>query len=345
MPVTISGGIFNFTDGSYIAPTYSGSIYNFINPLVGVKQVYIDANYTYVISDPGLTIFDTAEELAYAYINYLGVTSITGNDDYIYLGTTSSGLRRLNKTCISGSILTPYDISDCLYDYITYPYIEDESITYLHANGDYLGLITTSGTVVKAAKIDNQGYVSAATISGGITATKCYMTTAGLLYYVVSGTEWSVDRTNTLSAWSTPDISYLAGGSILATSIIPTDIYVTEGTSSDGTSNTLFITTTSGTYIIDEGTNNHIVYLTGSGTSSGTSYFILHGTNIFASIWADPTTSLTNGKFYITNSDSLHVINNNQNVIHDYYSSIIAGRTEETLDYTDIVDIGADYGI
>ena len=60
--------------------------------------------------------------------------------------------------------------------------------------------------------------------------------------------------------------------------------------------------------------------------------------NIVA-IWADQTTSLTNGKIYISTTDSFNIINSETGIVVDYYTETHAGEAGETLQGDDIVDI------
>ncbi len=74
-------------------------------------------------------------------------------------------------------------------------------------------------------------------------------------------------------------------------------------------------------------------------------YNILLNNNTLTSVWADPTASLNNGKFYIGNKESLTIINHNssQAFIEDYFSKTIKGSTNETLNSEDVVDINVAY--
>lgn len=295
MPIpVISGGIFNFSEAGYLPPTWSGAYsYDFA---VGVEnegiscyeiwvetnngqwtdellaqwtecspgvlnQIWTDDYYVYAAIDFGLDIIDIVTEMKIAYIDYnTGFKTVWANDDKIFLGTTNSGIKYLDKTCISGSIMTPYDLGSCLSDYVT-PYgITSNNIRYVHGNNDKLVCCTASG--VDVFKMDPQGYRSYTTVSG---ASKCFMTSTGKFYYTtISGVVWSVNRVDTtLVDWQMPDNSYVAGGSLIEEVIRFNDLYVTEGTTLNGISNTLFLATSSGVYVIDEGTQTKNIYYTG----------------------------------------------------------------------------------
>lgn len=81
-------------------------------------------------------------------------------------------------------------------------------------------------------------------------------------------------------------------------------------------------------------------------------YNILYGTsNNFTSIWCDPETSLTNGRFYVGREDDLTIISNNssQAYVEDYYLTTTSGEsgspgeTGEVLNAGDSIDINVVY--
>jgi hypothetical protein len=254
-----------------------------------------------------------------AYANYdAGYSTIWANDADIFLGTFSSGIKNLSKSNITTNTTDPIDISAYIMNYLNYPDITSDNIRYLHGNNDKLLCITDSG--IDVYKMHPQAYRSTSSESN---AYKGFMTSKSF-YYTTSGVQWSINRVNTcLVDWAEPDYSYIAGSGILASGIKINDIYVTEGTSADNVSNTLFIATSSGVAIIDEFSLEYIIY-----------YY-----DNIASIWADPISGLNNGKVYISTSDSFNIVNLETNIVEDYYTEIHAGKAGETLQGNDIVDI------
>jgi hypothetical protein len=252
----IDGGIFNFTEEGYVAPSWSGSEYTFGTGLAGtVNQIWTDDTYVYTATTETLAIYEIESELQYAYING-DVSTVWANDYRVFFGTASSGIKYLYKTCISGSVVAPYDLVDCMYDY-TPPYgITSNNIRYIHGSGDLIMWCTDSG--IDVYKLEPNGYRSYTTTSG---AQKCFMTSAGKFYYTISGTEWSLNRVNSsLSNWTDPSYSYVTGGAILASGISINDMFVTENTSRYNTDNVIFTATSSGVYVIDEETLNYDNY-------------------------------------------------------------------------------------
>ena len=285
----ISGGVFAFLVGGYSPPppTWSGGEYSWEVTTVSdtncyqmwvdsntqwvdysdaqwgacyaglLNQIWTDEYYVYAAIDFGLEIIDIVTEMKIAYIDYHnGFNSVWANDERVYLATTNSGIKYLDKTCISGSIMTPYDLGACLTDYLT-PYgITNNNVRYIHGNDNRLMCCTESGVDILSSVTRTHTTIS--------DAYKCFLTSRDGYYTSVSGV-WSVSRVSSLTDWVTPDEIYVAGGGILHSGATMNDIFVTKETASDGTNNTLFIATNSGIYVIDEATGDKGVYYTSGG--------------------------------------------------------------------------------
>ena len=254
---TIGGYTFNFT-GSYTAPTWSGTHYYDFNAggFNNVKQIWTDEDYVYAATLSGLNIIEIESEKKYAQLTYSGgFTTAWADTDKIYLGTINSGIKYINKTCISGSVITPVELDNCLRDYVEQSLTSDE-IKYMHGNNRFLICCTSAG--VDVIKKEPQGYRSYTTVSG---TKKCFMTSTGKFYYsTISGTSWELNRVNIpLTDWTTPD--YVYGDPLIASNEI-TDMFVTEGTALDGVNNTVFCATVSGVYIINENDSSLKIYYT-----------------------------------------------------------------------------------
>ena len=222
-------------------------------------QVCTD-DYIYAATSQGLKIYDITSESVYAYVTYSGgFNTVWVNDDKVFVGTTTNGVKYINKTCISGSIGSPYELVTCLEDFSDLTYYHEltsDNIRYIHGSGDVLCMVTDSG--VDVVKIDPQSYRSYTNISG---AKKCFMTAAGKFYYTVSGTEWALNRVDScLYDWTEANKEYTVGSGIFESGIELNDMFITENTSSTSIDNTLFIATSSGIYIIDAETENYSIY-------------------------------------------------------------------------------------
>lgn len=223
-------------------------------------QIWTDDTYVYAATNSGASIVDIASESQGAYINFPdGFKSVYASDDTVFFATTASGVHCVDKTCINSSINNPIDITTCLYEYTVHT-LTSNSVRYIHGGGDFMMCTTTLG--VDIIKLEPHGYISN---TAEIGAQKCFMTSTGKGYYTVQHTNgsWSVDRINSsLQDWSAPDYTYITGSGILPESVAINDIFVTESTSSNGTDNTLFVATTSGIVIIDEGVLDYRIYYT-----------------------------------------------------------------------------------
>ncbi len=291
-------------------------------------SIWTDENNVYTATSSGSEIYDVISEEKYAYVNYLfNFTSVWANDSVVFYSTAGAGINYLNKTCISGTPSLQEDLSDCLLDYSN-PYgITSENIQYIHGSGDTLMMCCTSSGV--DVYWGDYSYRSSTTVSG---ARKCFMTSTGKFYYTVDkGNEWELNRVDSEKwDWTIPDYSYVTGSGILAEGLSINDMYIIETTASGGVDNVLFIATSSGVYIIDEGNLEYEVL----------DSTVLAGTNDnFTAIWADANTSLTSGQMYIASPSALSVINITNKTLIDAYTTTIKGAANEYLQQEDVVDI------
>jgi len=221
-----------------------------------LNQIWTDDDYVYAATSSGLDIIEIESEQRYAYITYGGGFTTTWADSTkVYLGTTASGVKYINKTCISGSIVSPYELSICLTDYLNTPDILSDQIIYIHGNGGYLAISTASGIDAKGPSVSGYTYVGL--------ASKVFATSLGEVYYITgSGTNKQVNVVDEINGyWSEPDTIYTTNSFILG-NVDLFDMFVTEGTSDTGVSNTLFLATSSGVYIIDEELYTSNIYYT-----------------------------------------------------------------------------------
>jgi len=266
---TVYGGIFDFNIPGYTPPNLTGGIYNFtdsVDTTAGtLYQIYSDELLVYSAASNGVGIYDIVTGEPYAYINYAdGVKTICGNSDRVYIGTTNSGIKYIDKSTISGSILSTYDLTTHLTDLST-PGISSSGIKYLSVKGNQLVACTTAG--IDYFRYSINPFIHSKTLISG--SQKCFVTDKSI-YYTVSGTntttsgmEYSLNRLDTcLTDWTTPTMTYTTGSGIFEAGIKLTDIYVTTATASnDG--NTIFCTTTSGVYVVDEDSQEYAIYYTG----------------------------------------------------------------------------------
>jgi hypothetical protein len=222
-----------------------------------LNQIWTDEDYVYAVTTSGLNIIDITTESKIGYIEYdTGFRTVWANDDKVFLGTTRA-IKYLNKTCIDANVNGMANLAVCLLDY-PIPYgITSSNVRYIHGSGDNLMMCCTSVGV----DVYWDGYRSSTIIPG---AQKCFMTSTGKFYYTVDkGNEWELNRVDKVFwDWTTPDYSYVTGSGILQEGLSINDIFVTEGTSYNEADNTLFIATSSGVVVIDEGSLTYRVYYT-----------------------------------------------------------------------------------
>jgi hypothetical protein len=265
--VDLQWGEYNFTewisDGNLDAQWSVYTTASAIATPLTLYQIWTDDTYVYAATSSGASIVDIASESQGAYISFNGgFKSVYANDDTVFFATTDSGIQYIDKTCINSSINNPVDITSCLYEYSVHT-LTSNNVRYVHGSGDFMMCTTTLG--VDIIKLEPHGYKSYTTITGDQNPYKCFMTSTGKGYYTVQHTNgsWSVDRINSsLQDWSAPDYTYITGSGILPENVAINDIFVTESTSSNGTDNTLFVATTSGIVIIDEGILDYRIYYT-----------------------------------------------------------------------------------
>jgi hypothetical protein len=211
----------------------------------------MDPQYVYAATSSGLSIVDIETEEQISFASYAdGFSSVWADDDYVYLGTTASGVMSLSKVYV-GLV----DLSSYVEPFLSYPDITCNQINYIHGNSNKLILCTVSG--VDIMRKDSL-YITHTYIS---TPQKCFVTeNYDYFYYTISGSTWSLNRlNNNRSNWTYADKTYFAGENFLAGVEKITDFFITEHTSTSGTNNTIFITTDIDVRVYDEGSEEYII--------------------------------------------------------------------------------------
>jgi len=193
------------------------------------QNVWAQGDYIYHTTTSGIDVYnDDASVLDYHISLPNAATAVWADDNYIYMGTLSSGIYR---STISGTASS----------YFTVPDITSNETIYLHGGGEFLCVTTISG-------VDQYNVVSGTRIHTSISgALKCYQTVTGPFYYVVAGDLNAVY--STASNWATPDHTY-SDQLLFVTQI--NDIHITEATSSYNNNNTIFVATNAGAHVIEE---------------------------------------------------------------------------------------------
>jgi len=271
------------------------------------KDVFIDTDNAYIVTSNGLDIYDLYTEQLSAFVSRDGgFVTIFGNNDYIFLGTTDSGVKCITKSCISGSISSPINLESCLNDLsVLTPYYEltSNKIVDIHIYENVLCAITNSG--VDVVKLNPQSFRSYTTVSG---AEKCFIT-KDELYYIVNN-ELCIVNTY-LVDWNAPTKCYSPGSGVLASGVNIKDLFVDTG----GIDNFIYLATNSGIYIINESTDSYNVY----------------GTNTYNSI------SILNNKIYASTVSGIEVVLYDTLKLYDLYTPDVSGRARELLYDGDLI--------
>lgn len=137
---------------------------------------------------------------------------------------------------------------------------------------------------------------------------------------------WSVNVVNEpYNDWNEADVRYITGADILPSNYIVNDIFVNEGTAANTFDNVLFVATSNGVYVIDEGDLTFDVV--------GVPSIYEGDEESFTAVWAD-----TN-KLYSAVLDAFFIMNLSDYSLLELYDIETYGEATEPLAYEDIVDI------
>jgi len=228
-----------------------------------LNQIWTDNDFVYAVTTSGLFVVDVDTSNTVAYVDYSGgFSTVWASDDNVYVGTEDDGVKYIEKTCISTNQSNPVDIVACLNDYDFTHNVSSDVVRYIHGSGETLAVVTYSGIdILNNGEI--LGYKSSTQMDD---VEKCFFTSKGEVYYTKNtGGPALYKKSDTSSDWSEPDKNFVIenpfseSGLFLEDGVTINDIYVTVNTSS-GTSNTLFVATSSGIYVYDEGLSVGDVY-------------------------------------------------------------------------------------
>lgn len=225
-----------------------------------LNQLYTDTIYVYAAHSAGLDIISIQSESPLCYVLMSsGFNSVVGNNDYVYLGTTSSGVYYFPKSIISGTEVFPEDISLSVLPLNTFYLPSSQEIKSMSLYEYDLAVITSVGIDI-IGMAPGKEFKSSTTVSD---ATKSFLTSKKEIYYLNNSDTWSLNKvTPYLCDWETPNTIYTVGDSFFIDGIGLNDLFVTENTSFNGVDNTVFVATTSGVYVYDEGITNAVdIYL------------------------------------------------------------------------------------
>lgn len=209
-------------------------------------NIWTSGDFIFKTTVSGINVYDLTTELFLGTISYLNASSVWANNDYLYIGTTNSGVIRSPMSSISGSVYGDLSI------YKTYPDVNSENVNYTHGEDNYLCIATISG-----AHIFNLTTNSGIYTNTSIVADKCHQMVDRTSYYIYD---------NKLRTVYSDDSTYLyeAGAGIIPTVSGINDLYVV-----DGVNNVIFLATTDGVVMIEENKGNE--------TNSRFKYYYIEG--------------------------------------------------------------------
>lgn len=225
-------------------------------PPYALFQIHSKDDFTYAATTEGLVVFhnDSTDIIVTRELSYDGnyniATTIWGSDTTLYIGT-ENGLWYIKFTDLHN------DFDTSTINKLNT--LQSENIKYIHGDAEDLLISTTSGIEY----IKNLGEHTKIYLEN---SRKCFLAgTSG--YYISQKTE--NDNTqdvlnridNMMFDWTSPAYEYISGGTIFVENLQLTDMYITKDTAEDG-GNTIFCTTSSGVYVIDEDIQKYAIYYT-----------------------------------------------------------------------------------
>ena len=196
-------------------------------------NIWTTDNYIFESTVGGVNVYNTSAVLSGTVNSESPVTCTWADNNYLYLGTTLSGILRTSIASISGGVFNNLSYYKQGSD------LTDDHTNYVHGAGNYLLVATVAGIDQFDLTTDNRLYTT--TLSG---ATKCFQTTTSGFYYAVGGTlERTYDDGSTFS--------YSPGAGIIPQGVSINDIHVNEFAN-----NVIFLATTSGIVVIEEDKEN-----------------------------------------------------------------------------------------
>lgn len=284
---------------------------------IELNHLYVSGIVIYAATTAGVYISDVySPNVSQGFIPISsGSTSVWCDADSIFIGTYD-GIYKANKQ-------SQYTASS----YVRAPFINSNTINHVHGNDSVIMSCTNIGVNITRKFTE---YTTKCQIQN---STKCFVTVGGQYYYNSStGDEYSVNKLySNNSDWSLADVVYTTGSGFLHSGITINDIFVTENTSVNHGSNTLFIATSSGVYIYDEGSSDY--YIFNSDLPN----------NNYLTVTADIDANINSNNMYISTGHpnaSFIVVDLSMKTITDEYTTTTHGRDGDALLQEDVISTG-----
>ncbi len=192
-------------------------------------NIWIKAGFIFKSTSSGVNVYDYPTKTLNGFV-ISNSNSVWANSDYLFIGTTYSGVLKTPLSSISGSLYNDLSV------YKAYPDINNDCVNYVHGNGNYLCVATISGAHIFDLTT-NSGIFS----DSSIAPSKCYQLADRTSYYIYD------DKLKTVYNDDSTYI-YTAGDDIIPTVSGINDIFVVN--------DTIFLATTSCAVVIEENKGN-----------------------------------------------------------------------------------------
>lgn len=284
---------------------------------MALNHLYISDDYIFAATTSGLYVSDVySPNTIQSYIPIDGgCTSVWCDSGYTFIATHN------------GVYKTDRRLQQPIAIYLEYPFINSNNVSYIHGNGNFIISCTDVGVNITRRFSE---YTTNCEVEN---STKCFVTVGGQYYYNSStGDEYSVNKLySNNSDWSLADVVYTTGSGFLCSGVTINDVFVTENTSINHGSNTLFIATSSGVYIYDEGSSDYYIF---SNDLTNNNYL---------TVTADIDANINSNNMYISTgypNASFIVVDLSMKVITDEYTTTIHGRDGDALLQEDVISTG-----
>jgi len=142
------------------------------------RNIWVTDEYVFNCTVSGIAVYDSGA----TWLGHIEVperaSSVWSDNDFLYIGTTSSGILKHSLTSISGSVFNDVSV------YKQYPDITSNGVNYIHGAGGYICATTVSGVDQIHITSDTRIHTTISGMSLSTTVGKCFQMSTGGLYYI-----------------------------------------------------------------------------------------------------------------------------------------------------------------
>ena len=232
----------------YYTYSYPGAlIRKYVDPEPIIENIaYTTGNmcvkdpYVFSCSASGIGVYDIESLNFIRNVNIDMLSSVWANGDYLFAGTSNSGIYMFDLSTISGTPVAEI--------YKQYPDLTSNNVRYLNGAGNYLCAVTLFGVDRYTLSTSNRKYVEV------IGANKCFQIGNGDFYFDTYIDLVAMYNDNTLFTYTPDEGNILQSYGVydVENACIVHDVFVTSGTSSYSDANTIFSATAHGIIVTEE---------------------------------------------------------------------------------------------